>query len=125
MLHEEITDKIIKCYYEVYNALGYGFLEKVYENALTIKLRSEGFSCLQQCPVEVFFMGEVVGSYSADIIADNKIIIEIKAGDSAHIPAHEYQLINYLKATEIEVGLLLFFGKNPIVKRKIFSNPNN
>lgn len=125
MLHEEITDKIIKCYYEVYNALGYGFLEKVYENAMVIKLRSEGFTCLQQCPVEVFFMGEVVGSYNADIIVNGKIIIEIKAGDSAHIPAHEYQLINYLKATEIEVGLLLFFGKNAVVKRKIFSNPNN
>ena len=125
MLHEEITDKIIKCYYEVYNALGYGFLEKVYENAMVIKLRSEGFTCLQQCPVEVFFMGEVVGSYNADIIVNGKIIIEIKAGDSADIPAHEYQLINYLKATEIEVGLLLFFGKNAVVKRKIFSNPNN
>ena len=125
MLYEETTEKIIQCYYDVYNTLGYGFLEKVYENALLIKLRSEGFSCLQQTPVEVCYMGEVVGSYFADIILDSKIIIEIKAGDSIHIPAHEYQLINYLKATEIEVGLLLFFGKNPVVKRKIFSNPNN
>ena len=77
MLHEETTDKIIRCFYDVYNSLGYGFLEKVYENALLIKLRSEGFVCLQQCPIEVYYMGEVVGSYFADIILDGKIIIEI------------------------------------------------
>ena len=122
MLYENVTDGIIRCYYDVYNTLGYGFLEKIYENAMMIKLRKAGFMCIQQPPIDVFFECEIVGSYNADIIVDTKIILEIKAGDSVHIPAHEYQLINYLKATELEIGLLLFFGKNPCVKRKVYSN---
>lgn len=122
MLYEDITDKIIRCYYDVYNELGYGFLEKVYERALLVRLKAEGFSCLSQMPVTVYFRGEEVGNYIADIIVDGKVIIEIKAGSNENLEAHEFQLINYLKATDMEVGLLLFFGKRPCVKRKIFSH---
>ncbi len=121
MLYEELTEKIINCYYEVYNTLGHGFLEKIYENALIIRLTSLGFICIQQSPIAVWFDGQVVGNYFADIIVDGKIILEIKAGNNEHIQAHEYQLINYLKATEIEVGLLLFFGKKPFIKRKMYT----
>ena len=99
MLYENVTVEIIRCYYDVYNTLGYGFLEKIYENAMMIKLRKAGFNCIQQPPIDAFFESEIVGSYNAEIIVDAKIILEIKAGDSEHIPAHEYQLINYLKAT--------------------------
>ncbi len=99
------------------------FLKRFTKNALTIKLRSEGFSCLQQCPVEVFFMGEVVGSYSADIIADGKIIIEIKAGDSVHIPAHEYQLINYLKANGNRSRFTFIFRKESYCKTQNIFEP--
>lgn len=122
MLYEALTDKIIQCYYYVYTTLGYGFLEKIYENALLIKLRSEGLVCLQQPPIDVYFEGETVGSYNADILVEGKIIVEIKAGNAENIEAHECQLINYLKATEMEVGLLLFFGRKPLVKRKIFTH---
>ncbi len=77
---------------------------------------------MQQAPVDVWFERNIVGSYVADIVAEGKVIIEIKAGAAEHIPAHEYQLINYLKATEIEVGLLLYFGKKALIKRKVCSN---
>ncbi len=120
LLHEEITNKIIKCFYTVYNSLGYGFLEKVYEKALCIELKKSGLSCNTQKQINVFYKGEKVGLYFADIIVENKIIIELKA--SALIDEHEFQLLNYLKATEIEVGLLLGFGKDAKFKRKIFTN---
>lgn len=124
LLHEEITDLIIKCYYKVYNELGYGFLEKVYENALIIELRNSGLNAARQIPIGVFYMGSNVGNYFADIIVNNKIIIEIKAGENGIVEEHELQLINYLRATDKEVGLLLSFGKKPIFKRKIFTNNN-
>lgn len=122
LLHEEITEKIIKSFYTVYNKLGYGFLEKVYENALLFELRQEGLLCSKQVPIEVYYEGNIVGNYFADIIVEDKIIIELKAGDGALIEEHELQLINYLKATDKEIGLLLFFGKKPVFKRKIFTN---
>ena len=122
LLHEEITEKIIKSFYTVYNKLGYGFLEKVYENALLFELRQEGLQCSKQVPIEVYYEGNIVGNYFADIIVEDKIIIELKAGDGALIEEHELQLINYLKATDKEIGVLLFFGKKPVFKRKIFTN---
>jgi len=124
LLHEEISDKIIKSFYTVYNKLGYGFLEKVYENALLLELRNAGLNCAKQVPIEVYYDGANVGSYFADILVKDKIILELKAGDGALIEEHELQLINYLKATDKEVGLLLFFGKKPVFKRKIFTNEN-
>lgn len=124
LLHEETTDIIIKCFYKVYNELGFGFLEKVYENALLIELRSQGLKAEKQIPVPVYYLGSNVGNYFADIIVDDKVIIEIKAGENGLIEEHQLQLVNYLRATDIEVGLLLSFGKKPLFKRKIFTNNN-
>ena len=121
LLHKNITDKIIKCFYEVYNILGYGFLEKVYESSLYNELISCGLSCERQKKIDVFYKGKLVGEYYADIISEEKVIIELKAAE-AICEEHEFQLINYLKATNIEVGLLLNFGKKPEIRRKIFTN---
>ena len=121
MLQEDITKQIIKAYYKVYNTLGYGFLEKVYQKALLIELRGMGFKCVEEAPIRVYYSDVQVGDYRADIIVDDSVIIENKAAESL-AEEHEYQLINYLKATEIEVGLLLNFGKKPEFKRKIFTN---
>lgn len=106
----------------MYNKLGFGFLEKVYENALLLELRENGLNGQQQIPIEVYYKKSKVGSYFADILVEKKIILELKAGDGLIIEEHELQLINYLRATEIEVGLLLFFGKKAQFKRKIFTN---
>ncbi len=121
MLYEDKTRKIIKAFYKVYNTLGYGFLEKVYQRALLIELRKMGFYCMEEQKVEVYYEGELVGDYRADIVVDECIIIENKAAE-ALVEDHEFQLINYLKATNIEVGLLLNYGKKPEFKRKIFTN---
>lgn len=121
LLHSEITGKIIQAFYKVYNSLGYGFTEKVYENALAIELREIGFSVEQQFPVNVYYKSEEVGKYFADLIVENCVIIELKA-ISTTIKANEAQLLNYLKATKLEVGLLLNFGPKPEYKRKFFTN---
>ena len=120
MLHEEITSEIINAFYHVYNTLGYGFLEKVYENALAKELAKRGHSVKQQVPIQVFYEGEAVGEYFADILIDDKVILELKAADEI-AKAHEAQLVNYLKATDIQVGLLLNFGPKAEFKRKIFT----
>lgn len=119
--HNETTRKIIGAFYNVYNKLGYGFLEKVYENAMLIELRKLGLTAIRQHPISVYYEGELVGDYYADIIVNDTVIIELKAA-SAIIEAHEAQLLNYLKATDIEVGLLLNFGAEPAIARKIFEN---
>ena len=119
--HSDLTDKIIKAFYNVYNTLGYGFLEKVYENAMSIELGKMGFTHLKQQPIDVFYDEYKVGSYFADIVVEDNVIIELKAAENLS-PEHEAQLTNYLRATEIEVGLLLNFGKEPQIKRKVFSN---
>ena len=121
LLHKNITDKIINCFYEVYNILGYGFLEKVYESSLYNELISCGLSCERQKKIDVFYKGKLVGEYYADIIIEDIVIIELKAAETI-CEEHEFQLINYLKATNIEVGLLLNFGKKPEIRRKIFTN---
>lgn len=119
-LHSEITSVIIKSFYKVYNQLGYGFLEKVYQNSLLIELRKLQLECQPLFPIEVFYEHCKVGFYIADIIVNNLVIIEIKAAECL-CGEHEAQLINYLKATDIEVGILLNFGKKPEFKRKVFS----
>ena len=121
MLHEEITDEIINAFYKVYNKLGYGFLEKVYENAMFIELRKRNFNVEKQKSIVVYYESENVGNYFADLIVTNKVIIELKAAEALR-EEHEAQLVNYLKATDIEVGLLLNFGVKPKIKRKIFEN---
>jgi GxxExxY protein len=121
LLHQELTDQIIQCFYKVYNKLGYGFLEKVYENALIIELDNNGLDCKPQFPITVYYDDFKVGSYFADLLVEDTIVVELKAATEIS-EFHEIQLINYLKATTLEVGLLLNFGKKPEFKRKIFSN---
>ena len=120
-LFKEETDEIIAAFYEVYNSLGYGFLERVYQNALYQELMRRGFKCEAQHKIKVYFKGHEVGEYFADLLVNGHIILELKAVDSI-CNEHELQLINYLKATEIEVGLLLNFGEKPQVRRKLFKN---
>jgi len=119
--HGELTETIIKAFYKVYNTLGHGFLEKVYENALMIELQKIGLRATQQCPVRVLYDGQAIGDYFADVVVEDVVIVELKAA-AALDKAHEAQLLNYLRATEIEVGLLLNFGIKPEFKRKIFLN---
>jgi len=119
--YKEITDVILKSFYEVYNELGDGFLESVYENALYIVLTGDGLCVERQKDIGVFFRGKVIGDFKADLIVNEKVILELKAVRTLN-PAHEAQLINYLKATNIEVGLLLNFGKKPEFKRFIYDN---
>lgn len=119
--NKEITEKIIGAYYTVYNTLGYGFLEKVYENAMFIELSKMGLLVEKQKRINVYYEEVEVGEYYADLIINDSVIVELKAAEVL-CEEHEFQLINYLKATEIEIGLLLNFGKKPEIKRKAFSN---
>jgi GxxExxY protein len=119
-IHSDITDKVIKAFYNVYNKLGYGFLEKVYENSMMLELKKFGLQCKHQCPIKVFYDNENVGEYFADIIVNDLVIVELKAAENL-CEEHECQLVNYLKATEIEVGLLFNFGKKPQLKRKVLT----
>jgi GxxExxY protein len=120
LLYGDVTDVIIKQYYHVYNTLGYGFLEKVYENAMRLSLNKMSVEVKQQWPIQVIFEGEKVGDYFADLLVNDSVIVEIKARDSL-AAKHEAQLINYLKATEVRVGLLLNFGPKAEFRRKIFT----
>ncbi|HQU82626.1 MAG TPA: GxxExxY protein [Pyrinomonadaceae bacterium] len=119
--HSEITGQIIKAFYKVYNTLGYGFLERVYENALFLELQEMGLNAVKQAPIKVFYNDQEVGEYFADLIVENCVIIELKAVENL-LKVHEAQLLNYLKATEIEVGLLLNFGTTAEYRRKVFNN---
>ncbi len=120
-IDKELTSRVIKAFYNVYNQLGFGFLEKVYENALLIELAKQGVNCKAQQMIKVTYQGLEVGLYYADILVEGCLILELKAVENL-VPEHELQLINYLKATGIEVGLLLNFGKKPEFRRKVFSN---
>lgn len=121
MKNSELTDKILNAYYEVYNTLGYGFLEKVYERAMVILIQNMGLKVRAQHPIEVYFDDVQIGQYFADLLVEDIVIVELKANEVL-IDIDEAQLLNYLKATEIEVGLLLNFGPKPTFKRKIFDN---
>jgi len=123
LLHQDLTEKIINAFYTVYNTLGYGFLEKVYEKAMFLELTRMNLKVDEQKNIKVYYTGYEVGDYFADLIVNDLIIIELKAAESL-CEEHEAQLINYLKATNLEVGLLLNFGKKPEFKRKIFMNQN-
>ena len=121
MKHGNITEKIIGSFYVVYNHLGYGFLERVYENALAIELKKSGLQIEQQTPIHVYYQQEIVGKYYADIIVNEIIVLELKAVRKIQ-KEHEAQLLNYLKATSCEVGLLLNFGPIPKHIRKVYDN---
>lgn len=119
--HAHLTKKIIGAFYAVYNSLGYGFLERVYENALMIELTKLGLCVEQQKSITVYYAGKPVGEYFVDIVVDNAVIVELKAVRQL-VDDHEAQLLNYLKATTMEVGLLLNFGPTPEIKRKVYDN---
>jgi len=119
--HEDLTDGIIGAFFEVYNSLGYGFLEKVYENALCAEFKLRGLSFTQQQPIKVKYRGHVVGEYFADLLVEDSVIVEVKAVRTL-LPEHGAQLLNYLKATECEVGLILNFGPKAKVVRKVLDN---
>ncbi len=121
MLHEDLTGLIIKAFFKVNNILGFGFLEKVYENAMFIELRKMGLKVEKQKNIKVYYDQSEVGDYYADLIVNDLVIVELKAAESICLE-HELQLINYLKSTKAEVGLLLNFGKRAEFKRKIFTN---
>ena len=120
--HGDITQKVIRVFYEVYNELGHGFLESVYEKSLEIALNSKGLKVCRQIEIPVSFRGQLVGDFSADMLVEGCVLIELKAARSLDT-SHTAQLLNYLRATDIEVGLLLNFGLKPEFKRLIFDNP--
>lgn len=119
--HQELTKNIIGIYYDVYNELGYGFLEKVYHKSMLIELNKRGYEVESEKKINVFYKNEIVGEYVPDIIVNDSVIIELKCVEYL-IETHENQLLNYLKATKCEVGLILNFGKDPQFIRKIFTN---
>lgn len=121
LLHEELTNAIIKTFYEVYNELGYGFLEKVYQNSLYLELKNKGYKVEAQKKISVYYKGNEVGEYYADLLVEDLIILELKAAECI-VKDFENQILNYLRGTDCEVGLLLNFGKKPEFKRKIFEN---
>ena len=119
MRYEELTEKVIGCAYAVYNKMGFGFLESVYEKCLMIELEKAGLSAEAQKPIKVHYDGHVVGDFVADVVVENAIILELKSVRHV-IQAHEVQLVNYLVATGKEVGLILNFGEHKVeVKRKV------
>jgi GxxExxY protein len=120
-LHAKLTGAIIAAARRVHAALGFGFLERVYQNALALELSSAGYTVSLDCPIEVRYLGQVVGIYEADIMVDGLVIIETKAVEWL-VEAHEVQLVNYLRATRVEVGLLINFGPRLVARRKIFTN---
>lgn len=120
--HAELTEKIIGMFYDVYNELDYGFLESTYAGAMAVALEDAGLAAVREVPVPVWFRGRKVGQYFADLMVANLVLVELKTGRNLE-DAHEAQLLHYLRATEIEVGLLLNFGVEPQFRRLLFDNP--
>ena len=125
MQHKDLTEKIIGCGYRVYNKMGYGFLESVYEKCLLIELNKAGLKCEQQSAISVYYDNQNVGEFIADVIVEDTVIVELKSVRRI-IKAHEVQLVNYLVATKKDIGLLLNFGETKVeVKRKVRQLPND
>lgn len=121
LIHHDLTEAVIGVFYDVYNELGHGFLETVYHKAMEIALRAAGFQVASEVPIPVFFRGQRVGDFSADILVNDAVLLELKAVREFD-PSHEAQLLNYLRGTHIEVGLLLNFGPKPSIRRRLFTN---
>jgi GxxExxY protein len=119
--HSEVTDKVIGVFYDVYNELGHGFLESTYAEAMVVALKGVGLTVAQEVSVPVWFRGTQVGQYFADLVVNEAVLLELKAARTLDT-AHEAQLLHYLRATEIEVGLLLNFGNHPQFRRLLFDN---
>ncbi|MBC8244095.1 MAG: GxxExxY protein [Verrucomicrobia bacterium] len=124
MKHEGLTREILGACFEVINELGAGFVEAVYENALVIALREKGLHAEKQRPLRVEFRGQVVGEFFADVLVEDKVIVELKAA-KALLPEHQAQTINYLKATGKDVGLLVNFGQQKLEYKRLFNSWNN
>lgn len=122
LIHEQITEKIIGVFFDVYNELGYGFLESVYEQAMMIALEAAGLKVQQQVAVPVWFRSRQIADFRCDLLVETKVLLELKAARNIE-KSHEAQLLNYLKATDIEIGLLLNFGEKPQFRRLLFDNP--
>jgi len=120
--HKQLTGEIIRVFYEVYDELGHGFLESVYQKCLGISLEETGLRVLSEVAIPVWFHGRQVGNFAADMLVENIVLLELKAVRALD-GSHQAQLLNYLRATEIEVGLLLNFGVKPEFKRLLFDNP--
>jgi GxxExxY protein len=121
LLHKEISKPILKIFYDVYNQLGYGFLEKVYQNAMYFELIEQGYKVEAQKQIKVYFKNKLVGEFYADLLVEDAIILELKSCECL-VNAHVAQLMNYLKSTKIEVGLVLNFGESPDFKRLVYTN---
>ena len=124
MRHQELTSKIIECAYKVHNSLGFGFLEAVYQNALLIELVKAGLRAEKEKGIQVYYDNHLVGDYAADIVVEEKVILKLKSVKDLH-PAHEAQLVDYLKTTGIEVGLLINFGQSVEIKQKVYTPPKD
>ncbi|MCE5229087.1 GxxExxY protein [bacterium] len=123
LLHEDLTNKILGCFYRAYNELGYGFYNKVCANAVRIELTETGLTSISDLPVTAYYHGLPIGNFLAHLCVEKKVIVMVEADE--HIcPAHEAKLLNYLKATDFEVGLLLNFGPKPSFIRKAYENKN-
>ena len=120
--HSEVTGKILGAFFELHKELGLGFSEKIYESALEVLLTEVGLFVEKQKDIFVYFHGRIIGEYKADMIINGVVLLEIKSVEKL-IDAHDAQLLNYLKSTEIEVGLLLNFGRQAEFRRKIYDNP--
>jgi len=121
LLYQQLTDSILRTFFEVYHELGYGFLEKVYQNSMYLELKQRGFNVEAQKQIKVYYKGIAVGEYYADLVVNNCVILELKAAEMI-VQEFEWQLINYLRGTNSEVGLLLNFGKKAEFRRKVFEN---
>jgi GxxExxY protein len=121
LLHGEITGPLIDAFFHVYRALGHGFLERVYANAMEIAVRNIGLEAKKEVPVRVYYDGVVVGEYYADMVVNDVVVVELKAC-KALVSEHEAQLLNYLKSTQLEVGFLFNFGPSPQYLRRVFEN---
>ena len=119
--HTELTDRIISTFYDVYNELGYGFLESVYQKAMTIALKDAGLNVVTEVPISVWFRSQAVGEFRADLVANDLVLLELKSARTLE-PVHESQTLNYLRSTDLEVALLLNFGPRPQVRRLAFAN---
>lgn len=121
ILHKELTDKIIDAFFEVYIELGYGYLEKVYQNSLFLELIVRGHKVEAHKEIKIYYKGREVGIYYADLVVDDLVILELKAADAIN-EAHQAQLLNYLRGTDKEIGYVLNFGPKPAFSRKIYTN---
>jgi GxxExxY protein len=119
--YSELTDKVIGVFYDVYNELGFGFLESVYRNALRLALLEKGLTIEEEVTVSVFFRGQNVGDFRADLVVNGVLLLELKTAERI-VPAHEAQLLNYLRSTSLELGLILNFGPRPQVRRLVLEN---